>query len=173
MHSILVRYLQAKSATCKPVTVSGIATRLAQFGRVIADIDPKATPDTMNRVGHIEPWLAALPGTGNRKTGGCRSEPSRAVGSWPWRAPVRHHRMGLARSPQPPTFVLLRQPRLPQTLPRYLPPDADRRLTVAFQAYPYWLAADALLLKRACCASASCSTSNSTRSSTSRPLVPG
>ena len=41
-------------------------------------------------------------------------------------------------------------PRLPQPLPRFLPPDADRRLTEALEASPHRLAADALLLQRAC-----------------------
>ena len=41
-------------------------------------------------------------------------------------------------------------PRLPQPLPRFLPPDADRRLTEALHASPNRLAADALLLQRAC-----------------------
>ena len=41
-------------------------------------------------------------------------------------------------------------PRLPQPLPRYLPADADRRLTAALTDSPNRLAADALLLQRAC-----------------------
>jgi hypothetical protein len=41
-------------------------------------------------------------------------------------------------------------PRLPQPLPRFLPPDADRRLTESLEASPHRLAADALLLQRAC-----------------------
>ena len=49
MHSILVRYLQRKSVTCKPATVSSLATRLAHFGAFIAAIDPDATPATLTR----------------------------------------------------------------------------------------------------------------------------
>ena len=41
-------------------------------------------------------------------------------------------------------------PRLPRPLPRYLPVDADRRLTAALTDSPYRLTADALLLQRAC-----------------------
>jgi hypothetical protein len=41
-------------------------------------------------------------------------------------------------------------PRLPRPLPRFLPPDADRRLIDALEASPHRLAADALLLQRAC-----------------------
>ena len=40
-------------------------------------------------------------------------------------------------------------PRLPRALPRYLPPDADRRLSTALRASPNRLRADALLLLRA------------------------
>jgi site-specific recombinase XerD len=40
-------------------------------------------------------------------------------------------------------------PRLPRPLPRYLPPDADRRLTDALEVSPNRLYADALLLARA------------------------
>jgi integrase len=40
--------------------------------------------------------------------------------------------------------------RLPRPLPRYLPPDADRRLAAALEDSPCRLAADALLLWRAC-----------------------
>ena len=39
-------------------------------------------------------------------------------------------------------------PRKPRPLPRYLPIDADRRLTEALEASTYRLAADALLLAR-------------------------
>lgn len=151
MGSILVRYLQAKSATCKPATVSSIATRLAHFGRVIAAIDAQATPASMTRVDHIEPWLAALPGTGNTKTGGCLSRAEQArrilavanflsdITEWDW--------------PEAPNRRLLfssDNPRLPAPLPRFLPPDADRRLTEALRASSNRLAADALLLQRAC-----------------------
>ncbi len=41
-------------------------------------------------------------------------------------------------------------PRLPQPLPRYLPVDADRRLSEALERSEYRLAASALLLQRAC-----------------------
>src|SRR4029077_9621181 len=41
-------------------------------------------------------------------------------------------------------------PRLPRPLPRYLPVDADRRLTQELAESSYRLAADALLLQRAC-----------------------
>ena len=151
MHSILVRYLHAKSVTCKPSTVSGMATRLAHFATIIAAIDPDATPATLDRVRHIEPWLIALTRAGNTKTGGTLSTAEQArriltaanfladISEWEW--------------PEAPTRRLLHprdNPRLPKPLPRFLPPDADRRLTEALHASPNRLPADALLLQRAC-----------------------
>ena len=54
-------------------------------------------------------------------------------------------------------------PRLPKPLPRYLPVNADRRLAEALTRSEFRLAADALLLARACgLASANSSTWSST-----------
>jgi integrase len=151
MHAILVRYLQLKSATCRPGTVSSLATRLAAFGVFLADLDPEATPATLDRRRHIEPWLASLITAVNTKTGGRLSVSEQArrilavanfmteITEWDW--------------PEAPARRLLfssDNPRLPQPLPRFLPPDADRRLTDALEASPHRLAADALLLQRAC-----------------------
>lgn len=151
MHSILVRYLERKQVTCKPGTVSSLATRLAHFGIVIAGIDPNATPATMTRTGHIEPWMHALTTAANTKSGGTLSRAEQArrilavanflreITEWDW--------------PEAPTRTLMYSsdnPRLPQPLPRFLPPDADRRLTQALHASPNRLDADALLLQRAC-----------------------
>ena len=151
MHAILVRYLQHKSVTCRPATVSSLATRLAAFGAYLAGTDPDATPATLDRCQHIEPWLASLTTAANTKAGGTLSVPEQArrilavanflteITEWGW--------------PEAPTRRLMfpsDNPRLPQPLPRFLPPDADRRLTEALEASPHRLAADALLLQRAC-----------------------
>lgn len=151
MHTILVRYLQHKSVTCRPATVSSLATRLAAFGTYLAGTDPDATPATLDRCQHIEPWLASLTAAVNTKSGGTLSVPEQArrilavanflteITEWGW--------------PEAPTRRLMfpsDNPRLPQPLPRFLPPDADRRLTDALEASPHRLAADALLLQRAC-----------------------
>ena len=151
MHAILVRYLQHKSVTCRPGTVSSLATRLAAFGAYLAGTDPDATPATLDRCQHIEPWLASLTTAANTKAGGTLSVPEQArrilavanflteITEWGW--------------PEAPTRRLMfpsDNPRLPQPLPRFLPPDADRRLTEALEASPHRLAADALLLQRAC-----------------------
>jgi integrase len=151
MHAILVRYLQHKSVTCRPSTVSSLATRLAAFGAYLADTDPDTTPATLDRCRHIEPWMASLTTAANTKSGGILSVPEQArrilavanflteITEWGW--------------PEAPTRRLMfpsDNPRLPQPLPRFLPPDADRRLTDALEASPHRLAADALLLQRAC-----------------------
>ncbi len=151
MHTILVRYLQHKTVTCRPATVSSLATRLAAFGAYLAGTDPDATPATLDRCAHIEPWLASLTTAANTKSGGTLSVPEQArrilavanflteITEWGW--------------PEAPTRRLMfpsDNPRLPQPLPRFLPPDADRRLTEALEASPHRLAADALLLQRAC-----------------------
>ncbi len=151
MHTILVRYLERKSVTCKTSTVSGLATRLAHFGVVITTIDPAATPATMTRTGHIEPWMSALTRAENTKSGGVLSRAEQArrilavanflreITEWDW--------------PEAPARTLMYasdNPRLPAPLPRFLPPDADRRLTHALQESTNRLPADALLLQRAC-----------------------
>ena len=151
MHSILVRYLERKSVTCKATTVSCLATRLAHFGTVIAAIAPDATPAMLTRTGHIEPWMHALTRAENTKSGGVLSRAEQArrilavanflreISEWEW--------------PEAPARTLMYSsdnPRLPHPLPRFLPPDADRRLSQALHDSPNRLPADALLLQRAC-----------------------
>jgi|LSQX01.1.fsa_nt_gb integrase len=151
MHSILVRYLNRKSVTCKPATVSSLATRLAHFGAFITSLDADLTPDGLDRVTHIEPWLVALTRADNTKSGGVLSVAEQArrilavanfcsdITEWDW--------------PEAPSRKLLYAsdtPRLPQPLPRFLPPAADQALTQALTDSPHRLAADALLLQRAC-----------------------
>lgn len=152
LHEVLVRYLERKSVTCVPATVSCAATRLAHFGRVVSSFDPALTgPDGLERCRHIEPYLMALSRTENTKTGGLISvaEQSRRVNAvanflteiteWGW--------------PDAPTRRLLFRsdvPRLPRPLPRYLAPDADRSLAAELTVSANRLAADALLLQRAC-----------------------
>ena len=151
MASLLIRYLEVKSVTCRPSTVSGIATRLAHFARTVADIDPAATPATFDRVEHIEAWMTTLTHSPNTKSGGTLSRAEQArrilavanflreITEWDW--------------PEAPARTLLYSsdvPRLPQPLPRFLTPDADRRLTQALQDSANRLPADALLLQRAC-----------------------
>ena len=152
MHSILVRYLQRKSVTCQPATglVAGhpagplrALPRRHRPGRDPGHADPGATTSSRG-------W-PRCPSAANTKTGGILSVPSRPAGSWPsanFLSEITEWDW-----PEAPTRRLLfpsDNPRLPQPLPRFLPPDADRRLTEALQASPNRLAADALLLQRAC-----------------------
>lgn len=152
LRDAFIAYLQGKSATCRPKTVTSLATRLAHFGRFLADTDPNlASLADLDRRRHIEPFLTALTHTPNSKRDGLLSTADRArrvlaissfltdITEWGW--------------PQAPTRRLVFKsdiPRLPQPLPRYVPPDADRRLTEALKASPNRLLADALLLQRAC-----------------------
>ncbi|ANS32463.1 site-specific recombinase XerD (plasmid) [Rhodococcus opacus] len=147
-----VAYLQRKRATCVAKTVSSLATRLAHFGRYLTAIDPDiASLSALDRRRHIEPFIASLTTTVNTVTGepitvADRIRRVHAVGNfladiteWGWDdAPARR--------------LIFRTdlPRAQRFLPRYLPVDADRKLTAALSDSPYRLAADALLVQRAC-----------------------
>lgn len=148
----LVRYLDRKTATCVPRTVSSLATRLAHFGAYVTTLDPDlAGPIGLERCRHIEPYLIMLSRAPNTKSGGILSPAEQArrihavsnflreITEWGWPdAPARQ--------------LLFRSdiPRLPRPLPRYLPPDSDRMLARALLESSNRLAADALLLQRAC-----------------------
>ena len=152
LREAFVGYLKRKSATCRPKTVSSLASRLASFGRFLGDIDPElASLAGLDRRRHIEPFITSLVDARNTVTGEPISVADRArrihavsnflaeITEWGWQeAPARR----LVFSSD--------LPRLPQPLPRYLPADADRRLTAALTDSPNRLAADALLLQRAC-----------------------
>ncbi|UXA11639.1 site-specific integrase [Mycobacterium sp. SMC-8] len=147
-----VAYLNRKYATCVPKTVSSLATRLAHFGRYLAATDPSLTSlNQLDRRRHIEPFITSLTTATNSVTGepitiADRIRRIHAVGNflaeiteWGW-------------DDAPPRRLIFRtdMPRPPRCLPRYLPVDADRTLTAALAKSPYRLAADALLVQRAC-----------------------
>jgi integrase len=147
-----IAYLERKRGTCRPNTVTGMATRLAHFGRFLATIDPGLTSlSELNRRRHVEPYLNSLPSTINTKTGDTITVADQArrvmavssfltdITEWGWDDVPR--RKMVFRSDVP---------RMPKTLPRYLPVDADRRLGEALADSEFRLAADALLLARAC-----------------------
>ncbi|QUD82695.1 tyrosine-type recombinase/integrase [Gordonia polyisoprenivorans] len=147
-----VGYLNRKYATCAPKTVSSIATRLAHFGRFLAATDPDLTSlAQLDRQRHIEPYLASLPTAVNSVTGAPITVADRirrvhALGhflteitEWGWDDAPARKLIFRGDLPRPQRF-----------LPRYLPVDADRRLAGALADSPYRLAADALLLQRAC-----------------------
>jgi integrase len=147
-----VAYLERKLGTCRPKTVSSLATRLAHFGRFLAAVDPSLDSlASMERRRHIEPYLNSVTTAVSSTTGRPLTSADQArrilavscfladITEWGW--PDAPSRRLVFRSDIP---------RLPQPLPRYLPVDADRRLSEALAASDYRLAADALLLARAC-----------------------
>ena len=133
-------------------TVTCLATRLSHFGRFLGEIDPALDSlGGLDRRRHVEPWLNSLTTTLNAKNGELISRADQArrilavssflsdITEWGWdEAPARK--------------LVFRSdvPRLPRALPRYVPVDADRRLAEALEASSFRLAADALLLARAC-----------------------
>src|SRR5690625_3620306 len=149
----LIAYLERKRATCEPKTVSAMATRLKHFGVFLNQTDPAlASVGDLDRRRHIEPFLASLVDTISERDGqpisiGDRNRRVVAVSTfltditeWGWDAAPRRK-------------VIFRDdiPKLPKVLPRYLPLDADRRLTAALTEHPSnELAALALRLQRAC-----------------------
>ncbi len=156
LRGLLLDYCAQASATHAPATVKGTASSLANFGRFLASCDPPVIDlATLQRRSHIEPWLAALANAhhpdGTAISIGHRRGQILAVrqfladiAEWDW-----------AAAPQR-TLIFARDiPRAPHALPRYLPPDNDRRLQAALQhtcqAGPTTrsrLHADALLLLR-------------------------
>ena len=149
----MIAYLERKRATCQPKTVSALATRLMHFGVFLADIDPGLeSVAALDRRTHIESYLTSLADTINPKNGEMITVADRSrrvlavmgfltdITEWGW-------------PEAPPRKLLFRDdnPKLPQTLPRYLPIDIDRRLTEALTDRPgNELAAAALRLQRSC-----------------------
>ncbi len=152
IRAAFVAYLERKTGTCRAKTVTGVATRLAHFGRFLGEVDPGlgALAD-LERRQHIEPYLNSLTTLVSSKNGEPITVADQArrilavsgfladIAEWGWEdAPARR------------LFFRADVPRQPRPLPRYLPVDADRRLSEALERSPFRLAADALLLQRAC-----------------------
>lgn len=147
-----VSYLERLASTQAPQTVTSRATRLGHFGRFLAQADPDLESLVhLDRRRHIEPYLSAVAEARNSFSGQPLAASERRsrivavrcmfddIAEWGWpEAPTR--RMIFSRD----------LPRIPRPLPRYLPPDADRRLVEVLEARPNRLVADALLLQRAC-----------------------
>jgi integrase len=147
----LVTYCECAAGTRSRSTMSHLAGRLAHFARFLARHDPGLTSlAELDRQRHLEPYLSSVaaarhPHTGKPLSASERRSRILTVGrmiddviEWGWaEAPSR--RLVFSRD----------VPRIPRPLPRYLPPDSDRRLTEALHASPQRLRADALLLLRA------------------------
>lgn len=154
---MLLDYCAQAATTRAPATVKAIASHLAGFGRFLTTCAPPLTDLTgLDRQRHIEPWLTAL--------ADARHDDSTAMSVGHRRGQILTVRLFLAEIaewgwPSAPTRTLIFSrdiPRAPHPLPRYLPPDADRRLLTALQHLSQdgptplgRLHADALLLARA------------------------
>ncbi len=147
----IASYLDRLGATLSRSRVKGTASELAHFGRFLTSIDPELSSfSDLDRRTHVEPYLNAVALAVHHRTGdpiAISTHRSRiqvvgrmldAMAEWGWEeAPGR--RLVFERD----------SPRLPRPLPRYLPPDADRRLVESLETSPNRLRADALLLARA------------------------
>ena len=157
LRALFLDYCAQAAATRAPATVKSIASHLAGFGRFLASLDPPLTDlASLDRRAHIGPWLAFLAEArhpdGTPMSAGHRRGQILTIRQfladileWGWpAAPAR-------------TLIFARDiPLLEHPLPRYLPPDADRRLAAALEdrsargpAELTRLHADALLLVRA------------------------
>lgn len=147
-----VAYLERISATQAEGTVTSRATRLGQFGRFLATCDPTpASLALLDRQRHIEPYLSAVAQARNSFSGEPISISERRLRIFAVRCMLDDiAEWGWAEAPKRRLMFARDLPRLPRPLPRYLPPDTDRRLVEALEARPTRLVADALLLQRAC-----------------------
>jgi integrase len=131
--------------------MDGIAIRLAHFGRHLAGTDPGlGSLAGLDRQRHNESNQAAVASARTARGGQLISAGEQRnriitlgrfladITEWGWPdAPARR-------------LVFTRDiPKLPRTLPRYLPVDADRGIAESLHASPNRLFADALLLARA------------------------
>lgn len=149
--ALLTVYLQRLVGTHAPSTINGTAIRLAHFGRHLATAEPDlASLAGLDRRRHIESYLDAN-ATARRPDGepiSIAERRSRIITLGRFLADITE--WGWAEAPTRRLVFSRDAPRLPRPLPRYLPPDADRRLVAALQTSPRTrLFADALLLARA------------------------
>jgi integrase len=150
----VVRYVTTISTTLRPTTVAGRTKALMVFFGYLAEHHPKVQRlSQIDRAAHIEPYLAWAR---NR----------------PWRGPGRGHRAigvvvyhqdivdlrcffqditdwGWASAPRRRLLFLSDIPRLPEPMPRALPPDADRALMAAVAVLDDIFARTGLQLLRA------------------------
>lgn len=147
----LLLYTEQLRGTHAPATIHGTAIRLAHFGRFLAGCDPALDSLAgLERQRHIEPYLTAVADATAFGTGrpiSINEQRNRIITLGRFLADLCE--WGWPDAP-PRRLVFPRDiPRAPRPLPRYLPPDTDRRLQEALAASPNRLVADALLLARA------------------------
>ena len=168
-----------QAAHLQPKTVSSLATRLAGTS---AGSSPTSTrPGLAGRAGPATPHRA-VPGRRwstrhQQRTGEPITVADRPDGCdrWPASSPTSPSGAGPTAPGRERLFFRARHPRLPRPLPRYLPADADRRLSAALHASPNRLARRraAAATRLPGCASASCSTWNWTACTRSPAPGPG
>lgn len=149
--AVMAAYCDRLVGTHAPSTITGIGIRLGHFGRHLAVTDPAlGSLAQLDRQRHIEPYLTAV-------ARARRSNDGQPISIGEQRARIITLNRFLADLTEwdwpdasPRRLVFPRDiPRQPRPLPRYLPPDVDRRLGAALEASPNRLFADALLLARA------------------------
>jgi len=157
LRRLFAQYCAQAGATRAPATIKAIASHLSGFGRFLGSCEPPVTAlGDLTRHEHIEAWLAAL--------AQARHDDGTAMSLGHRRGQILTVRQFLADIaewgwPDVPARTLIYSqdiPRLPHPLPRYLPPQDDRRLLTALEhlsrggpAPQTRLHADALLLIRA------------------------
>lgn len=147
----LAAYLEIAQATRAKTTMERIAADLAHFGRCLFEIDPTlANLGELDRRRHIEPYLAKVATECHWLTGAPLAPATKRkriitvsvmledIADWGWpEAPGRK-------------LIFARDfPRLPRSLPLYLPPNADRLLGEGLACSSNAFLADALALLRA------------------------
>lgn len=147
-----VAYLECISATQAEGTVTSRASRLGHFGRFLASCDPELEIlSDLDRQAHIEPYLHFVTEAKNSFSGKPISIAERRLRIFSVRCMLEDiAEWGWKEAPQRRLIFGRDLPRLPRPLPRYLPPDDDRRLVETLEARPDHLVAGALLLQRAC-----------------------
>jgi integrase len=151
LRAVFAAYLDRLVGIKAPSTVQGIGIRLGHFGRHLAATDPTiASLAALDRRRHIEPYLSAV-ARATRSYDGQRisvgEQRSRILTLGRFLADIAE--WGWAEAPDRKLIFSRDVPRRSRPLPRYLPPDADRKLAATLEASPNRLFADALLLARA------------------------
>jgi integrase len=144
-------YTAVLAGTHATSTRDGIAIRLAHFGRHLAAIDPDlGCLSNLDRQRHIETYLAAVAAAGRLRGAqpiSVGEQRNRIITLGRFLADITE--WGWPDAP-PRRLVFARDvPKAPRPLPRYVPVDADQRLTQALHDSTNRLFADALLLARA------------------------
>lgn len=151
LRAAFVAYLTRKSATCRPKTVSSLATRLAHFGRFLAAADPELSSlAALERRRHIEPFITSLTTATNTVTGEPITVADRAGGCTRSRTSSPRSPSGGGRTHRPLADFPLGPATTAPTAAALPARRRRRRLSDTLAASANRLAADALLLQRAC-----------------------